>query len=312
MSGVEAAYIADALKRQYELQQLKYGYETVNQNEVFTGIEQKDIMRIKTVAQSLYSNLVNVQSTDVVMAGGAFTSWYHYEEPKDIDFFVLYEGNGDNYRTMKAWLDAGVDTGKIVDVTQTYRRDNPHVLHVYNDVARKHQYILTDYKTRAELIASFDYLHCTVSFYRGQLLLTRKAFDAMSKKHLIRHNKERKEQEWRRKKFLDRGFADPASPAQPMTKDQFDAMIRQTVSSTGWQTAARINPSRGFVMGAGGGGGASIGANGPVGAGGAGGGGLVYIPTQYVDYDAKYTPYTDAIKKQHLDKLLEDLEKNGL
>jgi hypothetical protein len=76
---------------------------------------------------------------------------------------------------------------------------------VWNDTATKYQYIFTSYKTRRELLESFDYLHCCVSFEDDKLHINRGIYDAVRDKKLVVNNKAY-QRAARRGKFLARGF----------------------------------------------------------------------------------------------------------
>ena len=158
----------------------------------------------------------------VVLAGGVYTSWHHMEKIKDIDVFILDDGYD---AAILNYLKSQV--GKIFtsfNNAPEYKRDNPYINDVYNaetiiNNASKYQFIFTKYKTREELISHFDYLHCTPNYHNGNLFVRKDAYDAIRDKKLIVHN-EKNQVEWRRTKFISRGFTQTIKLAR--TRGQID------------------------------------------------------------------------------------------
>lgn len=140
-----------------------------------------------------------------VLAGGCFTSWYHGETPKDYDVFILNWTKGkldlellseDRYKVGDAnYLNAMNHKAKIVDV----------VLDKKTNV----QYIMTQYKTREELIKNFDVEHACVSYTPtdDKLYISPLTFDCIKNKKLLAHNGDIKSvAAWRLHKFGLKGF----------------------------------------------------------------------------------------------------------
>lgn len=215
----------------------------IAKHNTFTDDEITKIVELKRKAESVMVKIG--YNSHMVLAGGAFTSWLQGSKLKDIDIFVLNAGSfGDKiYNDIYEQID--IKFFEARNVTSDYVRDNKNVTEVWNawrnDDSYKYQFIFTKFKTREELIANFDYVHCMVSYHNYNLYITRQSFDAIMKKHLIVNN-ENQVKEWRKQKFVDRGFVDPDS--NEMTAEQFNNMIRQPVSGSNWMSAARINPMR--------------------------------------------------------------------
>lgn len=189
--------------------------------DVFNDGEVNELLRWKDLSFNvLIQNLElpAVYRKSVVLAGGVYTSWHHMEKIKDIDVFILNDGYD---AAILDYLKSQV--GKIftsINNVPEYKRDNPNINDVYNAEtvipnAAKYQFIFTKYMTREELISHFDYLHCTPNYHNGNLFVRRDAYDAIRDKKLIVHN-EKNQVEWRRNKFISRGFTQTVkfAPAQ--------------------------------------------------------------------------------------------------
>ena len=199
--------------------------------DVFNDSEVNELLTWKELSfNALMANLElpAVFRKSVVLAGGVYTSWHHMEKIKDIDVFILDDGYD---AAILNYLKSQV--GKIFNSFNNapeYKRDNPHINDVYNAEtvifkaipnALKYQFIFTKYKTREELISHFDYLHCTPNYHNGNFFVRKDAYDAIRDKKLIVHN-EKNQVEWRRTKFISRGFT-------PMIK-----LVRTQKSNDWW------------------------------------------------------------------------------
>lgn len=144
-----------------------------------------------------------------VIAGGYFTSIMHKEAPKDIDIFII-----DPPRDLDSWL---ISRYGLNNNISSYKKQssayikNDMIKHVY-DFGHKIesvpvQIIVTKYKTREELISHFDYAHCCVSYYpeTDKLYMSEKTYKAIIEKRLVVNNPT-SVVEWRKNKFLKRGF----------------------------------------------------------------------------------------------------------
>ena len=137
----------------------------------------------------------------VVMAGGCFTSWYHNEPVKDIDVFIL-----DSTYIADAVFESVKKDEYRFKVGGSSYMTNAKVSYTAFDTATQIQYIVSEYKTREELLDHFDLEHDCISYCDHKLYISREAFDAMRTKTLKGH-KGNKPADWRINKFLiDRGF----------------------------------------------------------------------------------------------------------
>lgn len=185
--------------------------ETLNKAlDIFQIDEITRIMGLKRQAQTsrtlflhkVSNAMVNHKWTDkVVMAGGCFTSWYHNEPVNDIDVFIL----DSTYIADALYQCVHQDPDRFKVGNSSYMT-NAKVSYTAFDTATRIQYIVSEYKTREELLDHFDLEHDCISFVENKLYITRDAFDAMRTKTLKSHNGNKPAQ-WRIKKFLtDRGF----------------------------------------------------------------------------------------------------------
>lgn len=87
---------------------------------------------------------------------------------------------------------------------------NPHVLRTAFNKATKIQYILTDYKSRLDLLNDFDYLHCTISYVPKtcNLFIKHDSFHAAKYRHLVRNNLQRDVNPKRKDKFLSASWTE--------------------------------------------------------------------------------------------------------
>lgn len=162
----------------------------------------------------------------LVVSGSAFTSWHdqsNQSKPKDIDVFVLHDdiakhqlraylANNIAKNELRAYLS---NNGFKYKDAEYLKQTNPgatHVQDVWEAVTHgiKYKFIFTDYWDRKDLIKEFDYKHCMVSYAVGKdlIYITRCIYDAIDHKHLIVNNKNGIA-EWRRNKFISRGFTEP-------------------------------------------------------------------------------------------------------
>ena len=142
---------------------------------------------------------------DIVVAGGVFASWMYNETPKDTDVFIL-NNNKDLFDDLSQNLSWKIKLFDDLHPPSVYF-DNSHIKATATNDTNNFQLILTDYKTREELIAGFDYKHCTVSWtpYDNKLYITRGAYDCIRKRILIPNNGD-KPKIFRQNKFVTRGW----------------------------------------------------------------------------------------------------------
>ena len=142
----------------------------------------------------------------IVVAGGFFTSIYHAEAHNDIDVFILNDENTQyqimasiNHIFFNSPNRFKITTGSYMNV------NNKNIRGVRLDKITKIQYIFTAYNSREELIEHFDAEHCCVSYYKDKLYTTNSAFECLKNK-VLKPNKGNKIEQWRKDKFLSRGF----------------------------------------------------------------------------------------------------------
>lgn len=186
-------------------------FERDKMTSTFTSEEKANIYNLKkAIKLAMNDNGIGTYGNfDMVIAGGFFSTMFgessHYN---DIDVFIL-----NNNAALFANCTTGPGAWKfnVNDGNSPYFH-NPHILRTAKNGSNKVQFILTDYKTREELIASFDFVHCTISYntIKDVLYITRRAYDANKNKHLINNSKTAAPaQTWRVQKFLDRGWQVP-------------------------------------------------------------------------------------------------------
>lgn len=146
----------------------------------------------------------------IIIAGGCFVSWFHERELNDIDVFFL--DDFDTTFACEAYIsNVKNDHPNTIKNHEHYIRNNDMITNVFSereiDSPYNYQYIFTEYKTRKDLIDHFDFAHTTISYNIGEdkLYITRKAYDALKNKKLIRNGKG-DIAEWRVEKFLKRGW----------------------------------------------------------------------------------------------------------
>ena len=181
---------------------------------IFSAAEQALINAVKTNLSAYIKHkkiLYDGISANCVIAGGYFASVFNDESFKDIDVFIL---NNSEYLLETLILNSNISS---ISNEWTLSKDvkyleNPHIKATAFNRITKVQFILTDYTSREELIDSFDYRHCTVSYVPrdDKLYITRSAFDCIRKKTLV-ENGDKKPKAWRHNKFLNRGWNYPVT-----------------------------------------------------------------------------------------------------
>ena len=163
------------------------------------------IARMKKAAAGLIENfnLPEHEMDKVVVAGGCFTSIFHHEMVKDYDVFILDDAKLNS--TLSRALDYMPSDRKVESDLNYLNNDRKNIKRIVLDKVTKVQYIVTDYKTRQELLDSFDAEHACVSFVRDKLYFTQETFDCIKNKRVKPH-KGNKIAVWRQDKFIKRGF----------------------------------------------------------------------------------------------------------
>ena len=192
-------------------------------DDIFDTSEKDKIVHMKHMARSYISMIIGGQMYDIVspfliVSGGAFPDWFHNTRngPKDIDVFVLNNDNAKN--KLRPYLASNGFEKKDLEYLKQTNPGATHVQEVWEGNAISHnikyQFIYTDYSDRKDLIAEFDYKHCMVSYDVGknEIYITRSIYDAIANKQLIVNN-DKRVAEWRRAKFLQRGYTEPVLKA---------------------------------------------------------------------------------------------------
>jgi hypothetical protein len=191
-------------------------------NKVFSEDEIKMIHRLKLEIATIhgahatggsggYDKGFRAHNDAWLYAGGFFASLFHYEQPKDIDFFIFQPNETRKATTATNWFKSvfnneGFHKTKAVKQESAYRyKINPHIKEVWYHEPSKIQYIFTDYKSREELLNSFDYVHARVNYYQNDLYISRKMYNAIRDKTLVVNN-QAAVRDYREKKFIGRGW----------------------------------------------------------------------------------------------------------
>ena len=202
-----------------------YEKHMTHTNEIFTFNfdETRKLLAAKEHIEKVLPSWIR-QNPNIVVAGGCWASSLHDRNYKDVDIFILDCSNIEKEGIrdlMKAW--------DCEDKTEDYARNNDKIDAVWSSRRNKFQFIFTKHKTRKELIEDFDYVHCKASYNEGKLYITRKIYDAIENRHLITQNN-KNIQEWRRNKFLDRGYLEPAEK-EPTLGDILAGALKKTANA---------------------------------------------------------------------------------
>lgn len=183
-------------------------------SKVFTQQESDRIRLVKGELQHLINSTNSfdgyfVNLSNLVIAGGYFASKINEESVNDIDVFILNEDERTyNVLTHRSAAFAAKDIARDWRINADAKYlNNPHVKSTAFNKKTKFQYILTDHKSRKDLIDDFDLVHCTVSYAvdTGFLYITRQAYDCIINKEL-RKNRTESPVDWRNNKFISRGW----------------------------------------------------------------------------------------------------------
>jgi hypothetical protein len=159
---------------------------------MFSQKEKDHILHVKTKIESLGKTWGVYPNGNTIIAGGVFYALFRETYYNDIDLFTL---NG--CITLSA-LDTNIQKN-----SEYLRKNTPQIVSVHREDYLNT--IITNYKTREELIADFDYVHCCVSYDFEKLWISKDAYDAIMRGKLIVNNASRVS-EYRRSKFLKRGL----------------------------------------------------------------------------------------------------------
>ena len=187
-------------------------------SEPFTPDEAHNIWNMKRWIQAIVglNGLDKLDPNDAVIAGGLFASFIQGDTPRDIDVFFLNKSFVIPYGAPSGFVKSEYQTG------------NPRIINVYNKKQNNidFQFIVTDYKTREELIAGFDFKHCTMSYAGDTLYATPTAYRAAKTKTLIGNNETIKK--WRIEKFVGRGYDWPKEEVKVIDTPNMNALDSDT------------------------------------------------------------------------------------
>jgi hypothetical protein len=180
---------------------------------MFSDIERKIIFKVKEKIEARFADFKRkpyynpeLPWDKVYLSGGAIASLLQLEEPNDFDFYFETLDAMMQFQSHLAkcelfvkdidlkYKEAFGTNGKMITAKAITMDDNNSFITM----------IAADPKT---IKASFDYLHCTPHFKDGKLFISEKQFDAIVNKKLIVNN-ESMVKEYRREKFLKRGYKD--------------------------------------------------------------------------------------------------------
>jgi hypothetical protein len=143
----------------------------------------------------------------MVIAGGCFASMIIGEEVKDYDVFLLEDDH--NTRIMEYMETKYRDREENdIRIGSSGYMNNDRIKKTMFFGGSKCQYILTDFETREELINSFDFKHCRVSYdlMTEKLFITRETMDLILNKELDPSRPDDLPNPWRYDKFYNRGW----------------------------------------------------------------------------------------------------------
>lgn len=180
-------------------------------NILFNNNERIKILDVKKEIKHFLNNHIDRSIFDmkgVIVAGGCFASMINNEEIKDIDVFIL--DNEQNRSAVSVMINlANLSRNPNAKIGNNEYMDDKKIEATITYYSSKIQFIVTQYKTRQELINNFDFQHCCVSYdyTSDKLFLSRETFDAIKSKTLIRNDKKYGfPKKWRYEKFWRRGW----------------------------------------------------------------------------------------------------------
>jgi hypothetical protein len=159
-----------------------------------------DMEKINIMKESAKHVVRTSSLVNGILAGGCFTSWYHQEVPNDFDLYVTDQSH------KEIILACSTELGRF-KVTDGGYMGNPSIERVILDTQTKIQYILVKYKTRKEIIDSFDAEHTAVSYdhVNDKLYMSPSTYQCIKNKVLMNHNGN-SIAPWRINKFKSRNF----------------------------------------------------------------------------------------------------------
>jgi len=204
--GMRGAMGAPAYVDEYYTEQAQ---KDVLAKKLFSDDEQLQIMEVKKSIRSYIHKHMPTYDFDmsgVVVAGGCFASMMNDEVVKDFDIFLLNNSRNElalNLLTVKE--SALSPTSTKINDKEYFKNDKIEKTVSLGRTAL--QYIYTKYNTRKELIDSFDFKHCCVSYdyANDKMFMSREVFNLIKSKTL-RPNSDKAIELWRYEKFWQRGW----------------------------------------------------------------------------------------------------------
>ena len=181
--------------------------------EVLNIIDMKNkAMRVTDVALK-FLTFDTPMPEGLILAGGCFSSFFHTQEAKDYDVFVLKDKN---FNTTRRAIDRFILDNEFTAAPR-FRIGNSAYINNQNkenkiiktifDTQTKVQFIITEFTTREELIDHFDCEHACVSFdiHDEKLYLSRSTYDCIATRTIQKH-KNNTILDWRKQKFKALGW----------------------------------------------------------------------------------------------------------
>ena len=178
-------------------------------DKLFSDGERLQIMEVKKSIRSHIKKHMPTYDFDmsgVVVAGGCFASMMNDEVVKDFDIFLLNNSRNELALNLLASNEfTSNPTSTKINGKEYIKNDKIEKTVSLGRTAL--QYIYTKYNTRKELIDSFDFKHCCVSYdyANDKLFISREVFDLIKSKTL-EHNTDKPPAYWRYEKFWQRGW----------------------------------------------------------------------------------------------------------
>ena len=176
---------------------------------LYTKDDVVDILELKEKAKHMFQSVLPAMMAEhAILAGGCFSSWYHKEAPKDYDVFFIKTPEAEAW--FNDWfIPHFITVPKDPVLKQSWMGTYPSdIIEIWNHPRINTQYIFTNYKTREELIESFDLVHSKVS-YDGlgkKLYISKQTIDAIKNKVLIPTGKQQLLSKTRMNKFILNGW----------------------------------------------------------------------------------------------------------
>lgn len=167
-------------------------------SEAFTQAETRNIKAMKYAAakimvRSHFAQSLAMLHEHVVLAGGWFAKFIRGENQRNVDIFILCSKDRHRYEEYRSDLMARLFKQNKKLSTEIPNLPKEMMWEVMVDQTQKPKvrYIFSKAENRKELIASFDFIHCTISYcqHTNMLYMTPAAYHAAKNKVLIANGK---------------------------------------------------------------------------------------------------------------------------